>query len=110
MRLQPELGAVLPGVRSDFPEPKAEGKIKSQLKFGKSHFTYPLFQSLKLFGLTVTGNSFPVQIHPGLETFELRQVKVMDVAFGAYVFPSDDSRVVCLKSDECCSYSSSDCE
>nr|XP_029734192.1 uncharacterized protein LOC115269547 [Aedes albopictus] len=73
-------------------------------------FRNPKLKSLKLFGLTVTGNSFPVQIHPGLETFELRQVKVMDVAFGAYVFPSDDSRVVCLKSDECCSYSSSDCE
>uniref|UniRef100_A0A0P6IX95 F-box domain-containing protein n=1 Tax=Aedes aegypti TaxID=7159 RepID=A0A0P6IX95_AEDAE len=68
-------------------------------------------KSLKLFGLTITGNSFPVQLHPGLQTFELRQVKVMDVAFGAYVFPPDEPhRVVCLQSDDCCSFSSSDCE
>lgn len=68
-------------------------------------------KSLKLFGLTITGNSCPVQLPPELEIFELRQVKVMDVAFGAYVFPPDEPhRVVCIKSEDCCSYSSKDCD
>ncbi|XP_062542815.1 uncharacterized protein LOC134210654 [Armigeres subalbatus] len=66
---------------------------------------------LKMYGLNVTGNSFPLLILPGLKNFELRQVKVMDVAFGAYVFPPDEShRVVCRQSDDCCSYSSKDCD
>lgn len=68
-------------------------------------------KSLKLFGLTITGNSFPLQLPPELETFELRNVKVMDIAFGAYVFPPDEPfRVVCNKSDDYCCYFSKDCD
>ncbi|XP_062542746.1 uncharacterized protein LOC134210617 [Armigeres subalbatus] len=68
-------------------------------------------KSLKMFGLTITGKSFPLQLPPELETFELRHVKVMDVAFGAYVFsPDEPHRVICIKSENCCSYSSKDCD
>lgn len=68
-------------------------------------------KSLKLYGLTITGNSFPLQLPPELETFELRNVKVMDIAFGAYVFPPDEPfRVVCNKGDDYCCYFSKDCD
>lgn len=68
-------------------------------------------KSLKLFGLTITGNSFPLQLPPELETFELRNVKVMDIAFGAYVFPPDEPfQVVCNKNDDFCCYFSKDCD
>lgn len=68
-------------------------------------------KSLKLFGLTITGKSFPLQLPPELNTFELRHVKVMDVAFGAYVFPPDEPhQVICIKGEDCCNYSSKDCD
>ncbi|XP_058443622.1 uncharacterized protein LOC131425614 [Malaya genurostris] len=66
---------------------------------------------LKMFGLNVMGNSFPLQLPPELDTFDLRYVKIMDVAFGAYVFPPDGPfRIVCNKTEECCCYFSKDCD
>ncbi|KAL9695048.1 hypothetical protein quinque_014333 [Culex quinquefasciatus] len=74
-------------------------------------FRNRLLKSLKLFGLTIKGNSSPVQLPPDLAKFELRYVRVMDVAFGAYVFPPDGPfQVVCNKSDDCCCYFSKDCD
>lgn len=74
-------------------------------------FRNRLLKSLKLFGLTIKGNSAPVQLPPDLAKFELRYIRVMDVAFGAYVFPPDGPfQVVCNKSDDCCCYFSKDCD
>ncbi|XP_055523351.1 uncharacterized protein LOC129717467 [Wyeomyia smithii] len=68
-------------------------------------------KSLKMFGLTITGHSCPVSLPPGLNQFDLRYVKVMDVAFGAYVFPPDGPfPVICNKTDEFCCYFSKDCD
>ncbi|XP_058819731.1 uncharacterized protein LOC131682347 [Topomyia yanbarensis] len=66
---------------------------------------------LKMFGLTITGHSFPLQLPPDLDKFDLRYIKVMDVAFGAYVFPPDGPfQIVCNKTEEFCCYFSKDCD
>ncbi|XP_055603453.1 uncharacterized protein LOC129751772 [Uranotaenia lowii] len=74
-------------------------------------FRMQKLKTLKMFGLSITGSSFPIQFPPALERFEIRYLKLMDVAFGAYVFPPDGPfHVICNKSEEFCCYFSKDCD
>ncbi|XP_055637770.1 uncharacterized protein LOC129776245 isoform X2 [Toxorhynchites rutilus septentrionalis] len=64
---------------------------------------------LKLYGLNIAGKSSPLQPPPLLAKFEMRYIKVMDVALGAYVFsPDGPFRVVCKRTDEFCCYFTKD--
>ncbi|XP_062555502.1 uncharacterized protein LOC134220459 [Armigeres subalbatus] len=66
-------------------------------------------KSLSVTRLTVTGNSFRLHILPGLKNLEFIEVKIMDVAFGADVFSSDESdRLVYDEHNDGYSYWSTD--